>query len=86
MLVSTKTTSMVTQKEKQMMIALGCILIVAGVLASLYEARETYTDLFGKPYTVHRGYPYQTIGIILVLIGAIFIGLGIFTKTMTVTS
>jgi len=51
----------------------GIILLLIGLGASFYYESKS---IFGIEYL--RTYPYQTIGIALVLVGAAFIGLAIF--------
>jgi len=57
-------------KSKEMLI-LGIILLLIGLVTSLYYESKT---IFGVEYM--RTYPYQSIGIVLVLVGAVFIALG----------
>jgi vacuolar-type H+-ATPase subunit I/STV1 len=52
----------------------GAVLLLIGLVASFYESRYYYSD---GSYTSH-GYPYQTVGIILILVGIVFVGLGLF--------
>ena len=57
------------------LLLLGIILLVIGLAASFYQKIETETIL-GYTYVVSRGYPYQSIGVILVVAGIVFIALG----------
>lgn len=49
----------------------GAILLLIGLVASFYNYRGGY-----YPYEYY--YPYQTVGIILILVGIVFVGLGLF--------
>jgi nitric oxide reductase large subunit len=59
-------------KNKEILI-LGIILLLIGLIASLYYESKS---IFGIEYM--RTYPYQSIGIVLVLVGAGFIALAFF--------
>jgi vacuolar-type H+-ATPase subunit I/STV1 len=52
----------------------GAVLLLIGLVASFYNSGEGIYG--GKGYS--NFYPYQTIGIILILIGIVFVGLGLF--------
>ena len=52
----------------------GAVLLLIGLVASSYESRYYFSD---GSYLSH-GYPYQTIGIVLIVAGLIFVGLGLF--------
>jgi vacuolar-type H+-ATPase subunit I/STV1 len=52
----------------------GAVLLLIGLVASFYESRQY---VYGETYISH-GYPYQTVGIILILVGIVFVGLGLF--------
>lgn len=53
----------------------GAILLLIGLIASFYEASLYYSD---GTYRSSGGYPYQTVGIVLILVGIVFVGLGLF--------
>jgi len=63
-------------KNKEILI-LGIILLLVGLVASFYVEVRTI-DLFGTPIEISRTYPYQSIGVVLVLVGAGFIALAFF--------
>jgi uncharacterized membrane protein len=72
---------MVTRREKQIMIGLGVLLLIVGIVLSVYPETYAFRDFFGNPVTVQTGrYPYQAIGIVVTLIGVVFIVLGIFVR------
>jgi hypothetical protein len=52
----------------------GAILLLIGLVAYFYQAEHWYSS----DYWVSLGYPYQTIGIILIVAGIVFVGLGLF--------
>jgi hypothetical protein len=52
----------------------GAVLLIIGLIASFYESRQY---VYGGTYISH-GYPYQTVGIILIVVGIVFVGLGLF--------
>jgi len=55
----------------------GIILLLIGLVASFYaEVKTAY--LFGEPVEISRTYPYQGIGMVLVLAGIIFVAIGFF--------
>jgi hypothetical protein len=68
-------------KERNKRLAIsGIILLAMGLVASFYHATRTiYPTNPGPPQpiqTIDEGYPYQTIGIMLDLIGIVCIALG----------
>jgi vacuolar-type H+-ATPase subunit I/STV1 len=67
-------TSGIEIKNKGLLL-LGIILLVIGLAASLYEKIET-GNVLGYTYSVSRGYPYQSIGVILAVAGIVFVALG----------
>jgi len=56
----------------------GIILLLIGLVASFYVQVETFTTSWGEVWEVSRNYPYQGIGIVLVLAGIIFVAIGFF--------
>ena len=54
----------------------GVVLLVIGLVASFYES-STYSNYYNR-YEPNGMYPYQTVGIVLILVGIIFVGLGLF--------
>lgn len=60
-------------KNKGLML-FGIIFLVIGLVASFYEI----ATWFDHEEIIRRDYPYQTIGIMLDLVGIVFIALGFF--------
>jgi hypothetical protein len=60
----------------------GAVLLLIGLVASFYESRQY---VYGGTYISH-GYPYQTVGIILILVGIVFVGLGLFYESRKTTN
>jgi len=60
-------------KNKGLML-FGIIFLVIGLVASFYEI----ATWFDHEEIIKREYPYQTIGIMLDLVGIVFIALGFF--------
>jgi hypothetical protein len=60
----------------------GALFFVIGLALSLYNAGGGYYN--GHYYSFY--YPYQTVGIILILIGIVFVGLGLFYSPRSKTS
>ena len=57
----------------------GIILLLIGLVASFYVDVKTLSDPFyGYEWEISRTYPYQNVGIVLVLAGIVFIGIGFF--------
>jgi hypothetical protein len=55
----------------------GIVLSIMGLVASLYPV--TQNNYQGINYVNNVStYPYQTVGIVLIVIGLIFVGLGLF--------
>jgi O-antigen/teichoic acid export membrane protein len=54
----------------------GVVLLVIGLVASFYES-STYSNYYNR-YEPNGMYPYQTVGIVLILVGIVFVGLGLF--------
>jgi len=61
----------------------GIILLVIGLVASFYEEWVYYQPYMEEGYYISKGYPYQGIGVVLVLIGVVFIALGFFYSPRT---
>ena len=53
----------------------GIILLLIGLAVSFYNSGAGY---YGGGNYYHSFYPYQTVGIILILVGVVFVGLGLF--------
>jgi len=53
----------------------GILVMVLGIFLFFYEQVDTY-ELYGTPFSISRGYPYQFVGILLVLVGIIFAIIG----------
>jgi hypothetical protein len=60
----------------------GAVLLLIGLACSLYDRGPGY---YGGSYATYF-YPFQTVGIVLILIGAAFAGLGLFYPSRTKTS
>jgi len=60
------------------LLVFGVILLLIGLVASFYVQVETFTTSWGEVWEVGRNYPYQGIGIVLVLAGIIFVAIGFF--------
>jgi|Deesub1362B_J571_1020462.scaffolds.fasta_scaffold00714_20 vacuolar-type H+-ATPase subunit I/STV1 len=60
----------------QGLLIFGIILLLIGLIASFYTEVKTYTDYFGETWEVYRTYPYQGLGIVLVLTGIILVVIG----------
>lgn len=60
------------EERNKGLVIFGIILLVIGLVASFYHATETYEGL-----TFDKGYPYQTIGILLDVAGIVFVALGL---------
>lgn len=55
----------------------GIILLIFGIILSLYEKTITIIPPFGTtPVTSSLGYPYQTVGIVLILGGIVMTIIG----------
>jgi hypothetical protein len=54
----------------------GIILLLIGLIASFYAEVKTYTDFYGKTWELSRTYPYQSLGMVLVLAGIILAAIG----------
>ena len=71
----------------KLLLLFGIVLLVIGLIAALYEKVETmYIPYYGN-ISYSRGYPYQTIGIILIVAGIGLAALSFFytgRKTVTV--
>ena len=52
---------------------IGVLLLLIGLVASFYKETHYVSDVGEQPFT-----PYQSIGIVLVLVGILFILLGFF--------
>jgi hypothetical protein len=69
----------VKKRNKRVAIS-GIILLAIGLVASFYHATKTiFPTNPGPPQpiqTIDEGYPYQTIGIMLDLVGIVFVALG----------
>jgi vacuolar-type H+-ATPase subunit I/STV1 len=52
----------------------GTLLFLVGLVLSLYDQGSGYQS--GHFYS--HFFPYQTVGIIMILIGIVFVGLGLF--------
>jgi len=67
----------------------GIILLLIGLIASFYVERTMIQGLPdywgnpGPPIEISRTYPYQGIGIVLVLAGIIFVAIGFFYSPRT---
>jgi uncharacterized membrane protein len=57
------------------LIALGIMLLVIGLIAYSYES-QTWSDYYQRWNGTGR-YPYQVVGIILIVAGIVFIPLGL---------
>ena len=57
------------------LIAFGIILLLIGLFASFYESG--YVSQFYPYNWISTGYPHQTLGIVLTLVGIVFVGLGL---------
>ncbi|MFB0514138.1 MAG: hypothetical protein ACETVQ_01025 [Candidatus Bathyarchaeia archaeon] len=55
------------------LLALGVVLLLIGLFASFYYESKT---IFGIEY--ERVYPYQDIGIVLIVVGVFSIALGVY--------
>lgn len=64
--------SMIMRTQNILAVVFGVALLATGLAASFYE--KTIND-YGE--IISRGYPFQTIGIILALAGIIFVGFGL---------
>jgi drug/metabolite transporter (DMT)-like permease len=53
------------------LIIFGIILLAIGLVASFYHDTETFEGI-----PIDKGYPYQTIGVLLDVAGIVFIALG----------
>jgi hypothetical protein len=56
----------------------GIFLLLIGLVASFYEEWVYYQPYMEQGYYISKGYPYQGIGVVLVLIGVVFVALGFF--------
>lgn len=65
------------------LISFGIIVLVIGLIASFYPQVETFTTSWGEVWEVGRNYPYQNIGLILVIVGIIFVGIGYSSQNHT---
>ena len=54
----------------------GAFLLLIGLVASFYNSG--YNSSYYPYEWISKGYPYQTIGIILTVVGIVFVGLGLF--------
>ncbi len=57
-------------------VLLGIILLVIGLVAAFYEKRELISQEYPSEGTYSAGYPYQNLGIVLTVIGIVFIAVG----------
>ena len=55
------------------MFLVGILLVLIGLVASFYKETQYVSPVGEQPFT-----PYQSIGIVLVLVGILFIVLGFF--------
>lgn len=61
------------------LVAFGIILLLAGASASVYpEVKTIYEPFSGQTFEISRTYPYQTLGMILVVAGIILSAIGFF--------
>jgi uncharacterized membrane protein len=65
---------------------IGIIFLAIGLVASFYHATQTYYGLHGEPIQVNRGYPYQTVGIILTVAGIVLLALGFLYSSASTVS
>jgi uncharacterized membrane protein len=59
----------------------GILVMVFGIMLLFYEQVDKY-ELYGIPFSVSRGYPYQFVGIPLILVGIIFAIIGSYRWKM----
>jgi len=59
----------------------GVVLLVVGIIFSLYEQRETL-NLYGMSVPYSAGYPYRDIGLVLLLGGILLIIGGVIVTEM----
>jgi drug/metabolite transporter (DMT)-like permease len=60
------------EERNKGLVIFGIILLVIGLVASFYH--ETWQTSYGP---IDKGYPYQTIGIVLAVAGIVFVALGL---------
>ena len=56
----------------------GGVLLLIGLIASFYREQGRVIGFVNNAYIYSYSYPFQTVGIILSLVGIIFVGLGLF--------
>jgi len=60
----------------QGLLIFGIILLAIGLMASFYPEVKTFYEPFsGQTFEISRTYPYQSIGMVLVLVGVACIAL-----------
>jgi len=59
---------------------LGVILLSIGLVASFYAEVKTLPDLYGYSVEISRNYPYQNVGIVLILSGITLFTIGLVTS------
>lgn len=64
------------RSEAKGAIIFGIVLLVVGLVAYSYQMMYHSSYLGADIPSGH--YPYQTAGIILIVVGAVFVGLGLF--------
>jgi len=65
-------------EPKNGLIVFGIILLLAGLVASVYPEVKTLPMPGGQPIEISRTYPYQNLGIILVVAGILLSAIGFF--------
>ena len=68
-------------EPKNGLLVFGIILLLAGVVASVYPEVKTLDIPYGQTIEISRTYPYQNLGIILVVSGIILSVIGFFYVT-----
>jgi hypothetical protein len=56
----------------------GAVLMSIGLVAYFYETGSYSYSSYTPNLWLSSGYPYQTLGIILIVAGIVFVGLGLF--------
>lgn len=56
----------------------GIVLLIIGLAAAFYEKVIYLPNGVGGFYRISQGFPYQTLGYILIITGIAFVGVGIF--------
>jgi len=69
-------------EPKNGLVVFGIILLSAGLVASLYPEVKTLDNPYGQSIEISRTYPFQNLGIILVVAGITLSAIGLILSAI----